>query len=87
MKGGGRGQQRSALKPFLTLPLSAQALFDIAAQCSDPLLPVSAPVLFDISALDIFDIFFERLTLKIRDFFLKIRKISVSAPTHFAASA
>ena len=43
--------------------------------------------LFDISALDIFDIFFERLTLKIRDFFLKIRKISVSAPTHFAASA
>ena len=48
--------------------LSAQALFDIAAQCSDPLLPVSAPVLFDISALDIFDIYFERLTLKIRDF-------------------
>ena len=39
---GGRGHGSTAL--------TAQALFDIAAQRSDPLLPLSAPPFFDISA-------------------------------------
>ena len=48
--GGGVGQQRSALMPFLTSPLSAQTIFDIGPQRSHPLLPLGAPALFDISA-------------------------------------